>query len=118
MPSERHREGQRRAVWPPSTGYFSISLIRGGWRVPARIDRDSAGAWFATIDAKAYDPHHDPALAPHVDRVWHSGWIIDQAEYDYLVAVRDHARATGDEHHPALNPLTPIHPMRLRPIIP
>lgn len=117
MLAERHATGQKRLIWPPSPGFFKMTMVRKGWQVPCRIVHGD-GRWHAVIDGRTYDSHPDPSHAPRLADVWHNGTIIDESEYDYLAAVREHARATGDEHHPSLNPTTSIHPNRLRPIIP
>jgi hypothetical protein len=117
MPAfDRHAADQRRAVWPPEPGHFRLSLVRGGWRVPARLSVTVDG-WQAEIDGIAYPPDPDPARATGVERVWTGGEIIDQSEHDWLVEMRTWARTHAPDH-PAANPLQAINPSELRPLMP
>jgi hypothetical protein len=111
----QHRvRAQRRRVWPPEEGTFAFRLARGGWRVPARIVAEG-GRWHAEIDGESYPAHTDPALASFVADIWHRGIMIPQADYDWLIAVREHARK-NEPSHPALHPREQIDPRRLRPL--
>lgn len=113
---QRHARVQARSIWPPSPGLFSVSLTRGAWKVPARIVHED-GLWHAEIDGEEYTAHSDPTLAAMVDYVWHSGLRIDQAAYDWLMVLKDWARANNPDH-PCLSPRRAIDPNRLRPIMP
>lgn len=92
-----------RQVWPPEPGLFAVRITKGGWRVPARIVRDPEDRWQVEIDGQLCAPHADPAQAEKMSQVWHGGVKIDQQTYDWLGAVRDHARASNPAH-PALHP--------------
>lgn len=93
-----------------------MRLVPKGWQVPVQIIRDQDGIWQVIANGEAREPNSDPILAG-VSRVWESATMIDQAEYDYLIAVRDHARA-HDPDHPAADPTKPIRVALLRPIHP
>jgi hypothetical protein len=108
------RAAQARPVWPPEPGFFKLRLCAGGWHVPALIRRRDDGTWQAVIDTDPLAPSADPATAPGVARIWHGGVRIGQPEYDWLLAIREHAHA-HDPEHPAAQPRRPIHPMRLKP---
>jgi hypothetical protein len=114
--SRRHDAAQRRAIWPPSPGFFQLRLVRRGWPVPARIVCDVEG-WHAEIDGVASAPHDDPAHAPDVARVWHGGHRIAEADYRYLLDLKDWARDC-EPGHPCLHPQRPIDPGLLPPILP
>lgn len=105
-----------RAVWPPEAGYFSVRLVRKGFRVPARIIHDGE-KWQAEVDGEMQTPHPDPALAAMVADIWYGGRQIDQQEYDYLVAVKEHARVNNPQH-PCLHPRCAIDHRVLTPIMP
>lgn len=111
----RHDEDQRRVIWPPSPGWFSLRLVSKGWPVPARIACDN-GRWHAEIDGEIFADHPDPVHAPRVADIWQSGTIVDEADYQWRTAVREDARARGDRDHPSLNPRKPISHMRLKPL--
>lgn len=118
MSYPRHGDDQARAIWPPSPGLFSLRLKRHAWAVPACIVHDKpSDQWHAEIDGEAYETHSDPTLAPMIDVVWHGGRKIDQAEYDWLFALKDWARANNPDH-PCLWPRRAIDPRVLRPLIP
>jgi hypothetical protein len=116
MQSPRHAKAQARAIWPPSPGLFSVSFTRGAWKVPARIVL-TGGLWYAEIDEEEYEAHSDPALAPRVGFVWHRGVRIDQVAYDWLLVLKDWARANYPDH-PCLSPYEAIDPNKLRPMLP
>jgi hypothetical protein len=115
MSSERHHDDQRRQVWPPEAGFFRLRLVRKGWAVPCQIVCTDDELWQATIDGEALTAHADPAHAPRVADIWHGGHRIDEAEYLWCLAVKEHA-AAHDPDHPALNPRQAISPMRLKPL--
>lgn len=115
MPSPRHAAAQTRAVWPPEPGLFSMTLVRGGWKVPARIARDADGAWVAEVNGETCAAHPDPAYAHGVASIWANGLKIDEATYNYLSATREWARL-HDPAHPALHPDTPINRLTVRPL--
>jgi hypothetical protein len=83
-----------------------MRLVRKGWRAPCRIVHDATG-WFAIIDGEEFAAAADPLHAVHVDRIWHSGEIITEAEYHWLESVREWARLHRPRH-PAANALLPI----------
>jgi hypothetical protein len=111
-----HRRGPPRPVWPPEAGWFRFRLVRGGWAVPAAI-RQTDDGWSAVIDGFEHPPHDDPAHAEGVSDLWTYGDRIEQHEYDYLTALREHVRR-ADPSHPAANPHRAILPAMLRPILP
>lgn len=75
-----------RVIDDPRGGYFTIKLVRGGPRVPARIHMDRGGFW-AEIDGKRCGAmSEDPLQADGVMRVWIYGIEIERAEYDELLA--------------------------------
>lgn len=117
---ERHDPSQRRLIWPPEPGFFRLRLCKGAWAVPSKIARlpEAQDWWQATIDEAVYPAHRDPVLAAGVPEVWQGGFIIEESEYLFLLAVKAHAAARGLTHHPSLNPYTPISAMRLEPIQP
>lgn len=112
---DRHDARQRRAIWPPQPGFFRLRLAKNAWPVPARITHDG-DMWQATIDGSECAAHADPALAPRVTDIWEGGWIVDEAEYRWALAVRDAAAAADHTDHPALNPTKAINPLRLIPL--
>lgn len=114
--NRRHDPAQARSIWPPSVGTFRLRLVKGGWAVPAQIVETAAG-WCAIIDEIALPPHPDPAQADGVERVWTGGTMIDQSEYDWLIALKAAAKQTAPDH-PAVNPRKPIDHMLLKPILP
>jgi hypothetical protein len=114
--NRRHDPAQARLVWPPSPGTFRLRLVKGGWAVPAQIVETAAG-WCAIIDEFAFAPHPDPTQAEGVERIWTGGTKIDQAEYDWLIALKAAAKAAAPRH-PAVNPHKRIDHMLLTPIIP
>lgn len=114
MPSPRHAAAQSRAVWPPEPGLFSLALVRGGWKVPARIVRDADG-WLAEVDGETSSAHPDPAYAPGVASLWANGLKIDEATFNYLTALREWARL-HDPAHPSLHPYRPIDRLTARPL--
>jgi hypothetical protein len=116
MPATRHDASQSRLIWPPMPGYFALQLVRRGWRVPACIAHEDA-RWYAIIDGIARDSHIDPAYAPDVARVWTGGLRIPRADYEWLLALKEHA-LVHDPDHPCLSPHKAIRPNLLRPIIP
>lgn len=111
--SDRHHPSQRRAVWPPETGYFRLRFVRGAWAVPARITCED-GLWQATIDGDDRQADADPAVAPGVADVWHGGTMIDAVTYAWLLAMKDWALA-NEPKHPCLHPREAINPAQLKP---
>lgn len=80
---------QRRQIDDPAPGYFTIKLIKGGPRVPARLHMDLTGYW-AEIDGKRCGAaSEDPLQADGVMRVWLYGREIDQVEYAALLGRAD-----------------------------
>jgi hypothetical protein len=116
MTSELHAARQRRRIDAPEPGYFSMRLVKGGWRVPCRIVHDAHG-WHAEINGEVQPAFPDPYAAPGVSRVHERGLRIDQPTYDRLIALKAYAEA-HEPDHPAANPLRAIDPMQLQPIIP
>lgn len=116
MAFNRKHYAQHRTIWPPEAGtLFAFRLVKDGWRVPGRIICDDEGRWHAEIDGTAYPAHADPALAPMVDALWHGGIKIPQADFDWLIEIREFARKY-DPDHPSLHPRDPISPRSLRPM--
>ena len=98
----------------PQPGLFLMRLVRGGPQIAARITCTD-GQWQATVDGKPYPPHSDPVIAQHVYRVWHSGIVITQGDYDYRLAVK--AWATDHQPgHPCLSPYQAVDISLLPPI--
>jgi hypothetical protein len=116
LANDRHRADQRRNVWPPEPGFFSLRLVRNGWPVPARIVCDG-GCWYAIIDGLEHPPAFDPAYAPHVARVWERGTRVDRADYDWRNEMRAYA-AANEPAHPCLRPTEPMDPLSLPPLRP
>jgi hypothetical protein len=116
MTSEMHAESQRRAIGVIEPGYFSMRLVRNGWRVPCRIIHDEHG-WHAVIDGCEHPSHPDPYAATGVSQVWERGLRIDPPTYNWLIALKAYALA-HEPQHPAANPLRAINPNELQPIIP
>lgn len=112
--SERHDPSQARSIWPPSVGYFRMSLVRKGWAVPCMISIVN-GQWQATVDGKELPPDADPALAERVSDIWHSGHFIDRSEYLWRLAIKEHSERS-DPDHPSLHPMKPISLNRLKPL--
>jgi hypothetical protein len=83
--------------------------------VPARIVQWDDGTWQADLDGRIGNAHADPAKAEHVALIWQSGTIIEQHEYAYLGAVREHYAKHGPADHPSLHPRESISPMLLNP---
>jgi hypothetical protein len=110
----RRREPARR-IDAPEPGFYRLSLISGGWGVPARILHDGE-RWQVVIDGIATAPDPDPTKAG-VDRIWTSAKRIEQHEYDYLLALKAAAEIAQPDH-PCLTPRKPIDPMRLRSFLP
>lgn len=116
--NERHDISQWRESWPPEPGLFRLRLARKGWLVPARIIHDQENnLWQAVIDGTVYEPHVDPVMAEGVDRVWHYGLKTSEADYKWLMAMKDHYSA-HDPSHPCLNPRSPMNPSLLKPLMP
>jgi len=111
--TDRHAPSQRRLIWPPSPGWFKLRLVRGGWQVPAMICHHDQIGWWAVLDGEQFAPHDDPAHAPRVSDIW-TGTIIDEATYDWLLAVKAWARQ-HEPDHPCLSPTKPISHRRLIP---
>jgi hypothetical protein len=101
-------------IWPPEPGPFSLRLVKGGWRVPARIVRDAEDRWHAEVDGEAHAADADPAQAVMVATLWHVGIKIDEQTYDWLLAMKAHALAREPDH-PCLHPRKPIDPRLLKP---
>lgn len=90
-------------------------LVRHGPWVPARIERID-GVWLATInDAVCRPGHTDPHKAACVLDIWHSAEFIDEAEYEYLIAVKRWAEKE-DRNYPAANPRKVINLNILPPV--
>jgi hypothetical protein len=104
-----HEREPPRPHWPPEPGFFSMRLVRKGWPVPCRIACDD-GLWTAEVDTTTTS-HLDPVIAG-ADLIWHHAKRITEAEYRYLVAIRD----TAPPDHPARNPRQPIRPATLTPL--
>jgi hypothetical protein len=109
--SGRRREAPR-AIHDPQPGYFLTRLCRGGWLVPARIDRAENGDWITVIDGEQRQ-HPDPTEAG-VFRVWLGGTPCEPWQYQDRLELKAWA-ATNDPDHPSLHPKRPIDPMRLTP---
>lgn len=109
------RDQHARVVWPPSPGYFTLRLVKGGWRAPAQIIFAN-GLWQAIVDGEAGTPHADPVIAG-VDIIWSYGVFSNAAEYAYLNATREWARRNPQANHPAADATQPISRVRMRPIM-
>lgn len=117
MSTGRHDPGQEREAWPPQPGFFTRSLTKKGWGVPARIYLWDDGAWQGELDGTLYDAHPDPGLAPYVADIWHYGFRIDETTYRHLLAMKEWA-AANDRDHPCLHPRRTMDPRLLPPIMP
>ena len=116
MTSELHAEIQRRVINAPAPGFYSMRLVRNGWRVPCRIVHDENG-WHAIINGEVQPAFPDPYDAPFVATLHERGLRIDQPTYDWLIALKAYAEA-HEPDHPAARPLLAIDPMQLKPIMP
>jgi hypothetical protein len=114
MLNPRHSPNQRRRVDLPSSGFFTLRLVRGGWAVPAQIARNGR-FWFAVVDGETLAAHADPFQAEKVAAIHEFGTAIEQSHYVWLLALREWA-AEHDPDHPCLHPYRAINPMQLRPI--
>lgn len=85
-----------RAINQPEPGYFLMRLIKGGPHVPAQICRNDSGVWWAVVNGQGHAAHTDPALAPLVFTIWHSGQEIDRATYEHRLKLKEWA----EKHHP------------------
>lgn len=112
----RHAAAQRRLIWPPEPGHFLLRLAKGAWRVPCQIHRDADGRWHAEVDGEHHPAHADPAHAYMIDALWCGGIKIQKADFDWYVAMKEHARL-HDPSHPSLHARTPMDPRRLRPLV-
>lgn len=89
-----------------------MRLVRGGWAVPCRIERHhDTGFWRVTIDGAEGEWNSDE-VAAGVDRVWHHGQMITEAEFAYLNATRD----DSPPDHPARQPHKRVHTNLLAPL--
>ena len=103
----------------PEPGLYRLKLVRGGPWCGVRIwygappDPDQPGAlldrshrWQASINGNPCP----------IDQVWPwaAGRRIDQAEYRYLIALSQHAKAHAPEL-PEADPTKPIDHLRVRP---
>jgi hypothetical protein len=91
-----------------------MRLVPRGWSAPCQIIHHLDRSWQAIIDGSPGVPSHDPVQAG-VDRIWHSGTMIDEAEFRFLNATREWAKK-HDPSHPAANAMLPIRPGLLKPI--
>lgn len=107
-----------RTVWPPEPGYFRMKLVKNGWPAPCEIQRrevDGLVLWQAIVDGDVMPEVPRPERCPHIERIWTSGFRIDETEYRWRNSLRDSARKHRVQH-PAANARRPIIVMRLRPI--
>lgn len=111
----REKSPHRRVVDEPQPGFFRMRLVKRGPYVPAKIENVD-GKWSATINGKPQLPtHEDPMLASGVLDIWHSAKIIDEAEYKYLIGLKEWAERVKPDH-PAANPYKPIDLKTLPPV--
>ncbi len=106
-----------REIAHPRAGFYRLRLVRGGWRVPARIVHGEDGLWMAVIDGVPSLPVLDPAECPAIEKIWTGGSVITETEFRYLEALRE-ACKRWQPSHPAANPTRPINPMSLSPVEP
>jgi hypothetical protein len=116
MAKEIHSYTQRRKIWPPEPGFFSLRLVKDAWRVPARIICEN-GLWRAEVDDILHPVSDDPAQAYMVDAIWHHGIKIPEDVYQWMYQVREWA-AHNCPDHPCLFPRRAIDPAKLAPIPP
>ena len=95
-------------------GWFRMSLVRGGWKVPCQIERNESGEWRATIDGEEGQWSADWVDAG-VDRIWLGATEIPHHEYLYQQALKEHLRAS-DPDHPCLHPRKRMDHNLLKPI--
>jgi hypothetical protein len=93
-------------------GFFRLRLVKGGWKVPARIEFDE-GTWTVTIDGEARSAR-DP-YAAGADYVWTSGEAIEEWQYADLLDLKLWA-ASAEPTHPCLQPRKRMDPMTLPPV--
>lgn len=97
------REWKARPVGEPQPGYFLMRLVRRGPQVPAQI-RLSGGLWSAVVNGEEFGSASDPASAPRVFTIWHSGEEITEAEYERRLGIS--RQASPDD--PISKPRKPI----------
>ncbi len=102
-----HEAEASRPVGQPAPGYFRVRLVRKGPWVGARIVRHSDGSWQAMVDGQRYAAALDPASAPWVFRIWHSGRSISEHEYLSYLRTKGWAMAHSPDH-PAAHPREPV----------
>jgi hypothetical protein len=113
--TERHSHTQRREVDNPKPCFMKVRLVKRGPFVAARI-RHEDGLWWSEVEGTPCDfPHEDPAKAARVLELWASGIFIDQAEYEYMLALAAHA-AEHAPNSPIANPKDPIRLKTLPPL--
>jgi hypothetical protein len=108
-------------IWPPTPGFYAMSLTRGGPRVAVRIwfghavidgdEQDRGDDWRCEIDGRCdfierdRDTGYKCRVALPVDRAWPlcAKQPIEESEYRYLVA---HARWAKQHqpYHPKSSP--------------
>lgn len=101
------RDWKARQVGEPEPGFFRMRLVRKGPIVPARIYHQR-GVWWAVIDGQEYQAASDPAAAPRVFQIWHSGEEITEAEYLAELAKRQQPGALDRGKAIDLTKLPPI----------
>jgi|HubBroStandDraft_1064217.scaffolds.fasta_scaffold49437_3 hypothetical protein len=108
-----------RVISEPVAGFYKVRLCPRGWRVPAKLDM-LHDVWTATVDGSpalgfwTLEEFRDLPDTNLAQRVHLYGERIDQAEFDYLNALREFAKV-HKPRHPAANPMEAID-LRLQPI--
>jgi hypothetical protein len=109
-----------RVVTEPVAGFYKVRLVAKGWKVPAKLDM-LHDVWTAMVDGSpalgfwTLEEFRDLPDTNLAQRVHLYGEPITQSEYDYLLALRDYARAHRPDH-PCLHPHKPID-IRLQPVL-
>jgi hypothetical protein len=84
-----------------------MRLVKRGPWVAARLNHSEEIGWQAEINGVAGEAHPDPVKAENVFRVWTSGRLIDEAEYNYLLGLKQWAERNAP-NHPAAQADMPV----------
>lgn len=99
-----------RDLTAPREGLYEVSLCRGGWPVPTRIERDAErSAWVLDVGTTGQreEAHDDALLAGHVPPLLYRtilwGRVVSEERWTWLVATFRWALA-HEPRHPCLRP--------------
>lgn len=114
--------GADRHIERPTAGTYSIKLVKGGPRVPVKIELTEEGRWLATVNGKAQSYAYtaeevettvmitllDGRLSSHpFVKLLAYADPIDESEYERLLDLRAWAEVHAP-WHPCLRPNEPI----------